>query len=76
MSYAELHCRSNFSFLAAASHPEELVLRASELHPPVHCTALSTEDKTDAGRSRLNSCTRKLDTASLRSTASSTPACH
>ena len=23
--YAELHCRSNFSFLSAASHPEELV---------------------------------------------------
>ena len=23
--YAELHCRSNFSFLTGASHPEELV---------------------------------------------------
>ncbi len=30
-SYAELHCRSNFSFLRGASHPEELVRRASEL---------------------------------------------
>lgn len=29
--YAELYCRSNFSFLAAASHPEELVRRAAEL---------------------------------------------
>jgi error-prone DNA polymerase len=29
--YAELHCLSNFSFLRAASHPEELVQRASEL---------------------------------------------
>ncbi|MDE2453676.1 MAG: error-prone DNA polymerase, partial [Burkholderiales bacterium] len=29
-AYAELHCRSNFSFLAAASHPEELVARAHE----------------------------------------------
>ncbi len=29
--YAELHCRSNFSFLRAASHPEELVCRAHEL---------------------------------------------
>jgi error-prone DNA polymerase len=29
--YAELHCRSNFSFLSAASHPEELVRRAGEL---------------------------------------------
>jgi error-prone DNA polymerase len=31
MSYAELHCLSNFSFLAAASHPDELVTRAVEL---------------------------------------------
>ncbi len=30
MSYAELHCLSNFSFLRGASHPEELVLRAAE----------------------------------------------
>jgi len=30
-SYAELHCRSNFSFLSGASHPEELVDRAAEL---------------------------------------------
>jgi error-prone DNA polymerase len=29
--YAELHCRSNFSFLSGASHPEELVLRAAQL---------------------------------------------
>lgn len=29
--YAELHCRSNFSFLSAASHPDELVSRAHEL---------------------------------------------
>ena len=29
--YAELVCRSNFSFLRGASHPEELVDRASEL---------------------------------------------
>jgi len=29
--YAELHCLSNFSFLRGASHPEELVARASEL---------------------------------------------
>ena len=31
MSYAELHCLSNFSFLRGASHPEELVERAVEL---------------------------------------------
>src|SRR6185503_3629712 len=29
--YAELHCRSNFSFLEGASHPDELVTRACEL---------------------------------------------
>ena len=29
--YAELHCRSNFSFLSGASHPEELVARAHAL---------------------------------------------
>ncbi len=31
MPYAELHCLSNFSFLRGASHPDELVRRASEL---------------------------------------------
>ena len=29
--YAELHCRTNFSFLEGASHPDELVQRAAEL---------------------------------------------
>lgn len=29
--YAELHCKTNFSFLEGASHPDELVLRAAEL---------------------------------------------
>ena len=29
--YAELHCRSNFSFLSGASHPAELVSRAQGL---------------------------------------------
>ena len=29
--YVELHCRSNFTFLSGASHPEELVERAREL---------------------------------------------
>ena len=31
MSYAELHCLSNFTFLRGASHPEELVRQASHL---------------------------------------------
>ena len=30
-AYAELHCRSNFSFLTGASHPEELAARAQML---------------------------------------------
>ncbi|MDB5338290.1 MAG: dnaE2 1, partial [Planctomycetaceae bacterium] len=30
-SYAELHCRTNYSFLEGASHPDELVARACEL---------------------------------------------
>jgi error-prone DNA polymerase len=30
-NYIELHCHSNFSFLDGASHPEDLVRRASEL---------------------------------------------
>ncbi|HEY6774296.1 MAG TPA: PHP domain-containing protein, partial [Oxalicibacterium sp.] len=30
-AYAELHCRSNFTFLQGASHPEELVERAVAL---------------------------------------------
>ncbi len=29
--FAELHCKSNFSFLYGASHPEELVAQAAEL---------------------------------------------
>ena len=29
--YAELHCKTNFSFLSGASHPDELVCRAAEL---------------------------------------------
>src|SRR5258706_15494367 len=29
--YAELHCRSNFSFLTGASHPAELIDRARRL---------------------------------------------
>src|SRR5262245_1592020 len=29
--YAELHCKTNFSFLEGASHPDELVAQAAEL---------------------------------------------
>ena len=31
VAYSELHCLSNFSFLKSASHPKELIIRASEL---------------------------------------------
>ena len=31
MEFAELHCRSNFSFLTSASHPEELIVQAHQL---------------------------------------------
>jgi error-prone DNA polymerase len=40
--YAELHCRSNFSFLEGASHPEELVARAVELD--LEAVALADRD--------------------------------
>ncbi len=39
--YAELHCLSNFSFLRGASHPDELVVRATELG----YTALAVTDE-------------------------------
>ena len=31
VGYAELHARTNFSFLSGASHPDELALRAAQL---------------------------------------------
>ena len=40
-AYAELHCRSNFSFLTGASHPQELVARAAQLGS----TALALTDE-------------------------------
>jgi error-prone DNA polymerase len=40
-SYAELRCRTNFSFLEGASHPDELVQRAAELG----YTALAITDR-------------------------------
>jgi len=39
--YAELHCRTNFSFLEGASHPDELAARAAELG----YTALAVTDR-------------------------------
>ena len=42
MRYAELFCRSNFSFLEGASHPEELVVQAKALG--LHALALTDRD--------------------------------
>lgn len=41
MRYAELHCKTNFSFLEGASHPDELALRAAALG----YTALAVTDR-------------------------------
>lgn len=41
MPYAELHCKTNFSFLEGASHADELVVRAKELG----YTALAVTDR-------------------------------
>ena len=46
MSYAELYCQSNFSFLQAASHPEELVLQANKLG---YCALALTDECSVAG---------------------------
>ncbi len=46
MSYAELHCLSNFSFLRSASHPHELVTRAAELG---YCAIAITDECSFAG---------------------------
>jgi error-prone DNA polymerase len=43
MEYVELRCRSNFSFLRGASHPDELIERAAELeHPAIAITDVGT----------------------------------
>ncbi|HEY2978474.1 MAG TPA: error-prone DNA polymerase, partial [Burkholderiaceae bacterium] len=56
-AYAELHCRSNFTFLTGASHPEELVARAHELG----YTALAITDECSlAGVVRAHSQARRL----------------
>ena len=53
--YAELHCRSNFSFLTAGSHPEELVTRAAELG---YATLALTDTCSLAGVVRAHSAAR------------------
>jgi len=56
--YAELHCKTNFSFLEGASHPDELVVRAAE----VGLTALAITDRnTLAGVVRAHLAAKELD---------------
>ncbi|MFS1876497.1 error-prone DNA polymerase [Enterovibrio norvegicus] len=53
--YAELHCKSNYSFLTGASHPEELVTRAATLG--YHAIAI-TDECSLAGIVRAYTCIR------------------
>ncbi len=56
MSYAELHCLSNFSFLRGASHPEELVERAQQLG---HAALAITDECSVAGAVRAHVAARQ-----------------
>jgi error-prone DNA polymerase len=49
LPYAELTCTSNFTFLAGASHPQELVARAAELG---YCAIAITDECSLAGTVR------------------------
>jgi len=55
MKYAELHCLTNFSFLEAASHPEELIGRAASLD---YCALAITDRNTVAGAARAYTATK------------------
>jgi error-prone DNA polymerase len=55
-AYAELHCRSNFSFLRGASHPEELVERA---HALGYAALAITDECTLAGVVRAHGAARQ-----------------
>jgi error-prone DNA polymerase len=57
LSYAELHCISNFSFLRGASHPEELVRRAHELG---YAGLALTDECSFAGSARAHLALREL----------------
>src|SRR5712671_6633674 len=46
MRYAELHCKTNFSFLEGASHPDELVRQAAKLE---YCALAVTDRNSLAG---------------------------
>jgi len=56
--YAELHCKTNFSFLSGASHADELVTRAIELG--YHSLAI-TDENTLAGVVKALGAARKTN---------------
>lgn len=58
MRYAELRCRTNFSFLEAASHPDELVATAKELD---YAALAITDRNTLAGVVRANTAAKEHD---------------
>ena len=62
MRYAELHCLTNFSFLEAASHPDELVARAAELG---YSALAVTDINTLAGVVRANTATKDCPSLKL-----------
>ncbi|WP_010585109.1 error-prone DNA polymerase [Schlesneria paludicola] len=55
--YAELHCLTNYSFLQAASHPDELVRRAAELN---YCALSITDRHSLAGVVRAHAAAKPL----------------
>ena len=56
-AYAELHCRSNFSFLTGASHPQELVQRAAQLG---YAALAITDECSVAGVVRAHAALKRL----------------
>ncbi|MGA0608664.1 error-prone DNA polymerase [Caldimonas sp. KR1-144] len=61
--YAELHCRSNFSFLTGASHPGELVERAAQLG---YAAIALTDECSFAGVVRAHEQARELHAAARK----------
>ena len=55
--YAELHCRSNFSFLTGASQPEELV---AEAHRRAYAALAITDECSLSGVVRAHAAARDL----------------
>lgn len=56
--YAELHCKTNFSFLEGASHPDELVQEAARLN----LQALAVTDRNSlAGVVRAHTAAKQLN---------------